>query len=702
VNIPRNREWLGMILLVSLAFGADQKRPKDPPARKPADRITQVETVKVANGEIITRIIVDLQRAPDNMEPKAEPRRIQVDDRANVQIRLRNLSPLDVCSLNGRTPAATAETNVAESLVGTIAKLSPFAIAPGLVGPNFQLNSVDKMLEGITGLTVRPEKPTCKIESDPEYLKVLSLGDDFTDAARKFAGDGASQPDCGKNQLKAPPAPNINDTTQATLACQLDAASRTLTDYQGRDFREKEHTKFKLDDEDLKKVKGWFATPIPSLTGAGNLQAMVDAMTAWTADLHKKYDFQVSAGDSGPFSTVAVPTVNGSPAVAVVPVNVNFTYLNSTPPAAQTIAVSSGTVAAAFAVSTSGQPWLKVSPDCSNASPCRTGTAGTFNLSVSVDPRQLGANKESDTAAIIVAGIAPAVGMTIVNVSLKPAAGTGDCELKALRKVDEILDRAKATMALIASNNAALQTAQTNLKTNYMALAKVVDDFSRRKEQKIVSEDGGVLIQDFNLGTDRKATITGNLSCVSDVYGKTPTTDAINFSILYQDVPHWSASAGLLTTLQRKRIIGIVDQPVTPATNPPTFTPDFGITDQARAQVLPMAFVNYRLTPYHFHYDKLMSHYGRNREDTLVWTAHVSGGIGVNSNNGANQPEFFLGLALGLNRFMIHPGFHFGRMQSLGGGYTLGTQAPDKITVPINWSYHPAFSIGFSVRLAPY
>ena len=44
------------------------------------------------------------------MEPVDEPRRIRVDDRSNVKVRIVNLSPLDVCSLGGRTPTPTAET----------------------------------------------------------------------------------------------------------------------------------------------------------------------------------------------------------------------------------------------------------------------------------------------------------------------------------------------------------------------------------------------------------------------------------------------------------------------------------------------------------------------------------------------------------------------------------------------------------------
>src|SRR4051812_40148668 len=78
-----------------------------------------------------------------------------------------------------------------------------------------------------------------------------------------------------------------------------------------------------------------------------------------------------------------------------------------------------------------------------------------------------------------------------------------------------------------------------------------------------------ILFQDFNLGTDRKATSTGSFSCVSAIDGKTPTTTTINYSLLYQDIPHWTASLGFLTSFQQKKIIGISNQSDT-STVPPS------------------------------------------------------------------------------------------------------------------------------------
>src|SRR4029077_9622697 len=149
--------------------------------------------------------------------------------------------------------------------------------------------------------------------------------------------------------------------------------------------------------------------------------------------------------------------------------------------------------------------------------------------------------------------------------------------------------------------------------------------------------------------------ITGYVSCVSDVDGKTPTTDQINYSVLYQNIPVLSASAGLLTTFQEKKVIGTT---TTLANNTAGFNTIFAVTDSARAQVFPMAYFNVRLGGY------LKTNWYRRPEDELDITSHLSAGIGVNPNTGTNQPEFFVGMAFGLNKLMIHPGVHFGRTQS--------------------------------------
>lgn len=99
-----------------------------------------------------------------------------------------------------------------------------------------------------------------------------------------------------------------------------------------------------------------------------------------------------------------------------------------------------------------------------------------------------------------------------------------------------------------------------------------------------------MIVQDIHLGPDYGATDTGSITCTSDAAPTQATTDAINYSVLYQNVPALTASAELLTTFQNKTVID-----TTPRLNKDgTFSTYFAVTDSAAAQVFPMAFVNYR------------------------------------------------------------------------------------------------------------
>ena len=195
-----------------------------------------------------------------------------------------------------------------------------------------------------------------------------------------------------------------------------------------------------------------------------------------------------------------------------------------------------------------------------------------------------------------------------------------DENVAKLQKVDLALGAAKAALSILGDNNTALKAAQTALRTAHMALPKVYDDFQRRHldQKTIKTTDAGVLSQEFLLGRDRKVTITGVLSCVSSADGK-PTTNQINYSILYQDVPRLTFSAGLLTTFLEKKIIG------TENISAPNggYNTVFAVTDRAQAQVFPMAYLNYRVFGYR---SKLL---GRTHEDEWVFTTNLGGGLGI-------------------------------------------------------------------------
>lgn len=489
---------------------------------------------------------IELQNAPNNMEPVAEPTRIRVDDRMQVRFRVTNLSPIDVCSLGGRTPTPTTETNPFESIVTSISGL----IGSGLSGTS----ATQSMAQVNQDMTLESQRVSSRTQAeklanpnsildDPKYRAFLNGATSFSRSSQEILVE------------------------QKAMQQSLESDMTLLSNYVSADYRGHNWTKFRpKDDPTLSGVRSDFDNVLPSIADAAPSQATLDEMSAWAGDLHKSYD------------------------------------------------------------------------------------------------------KETDAVTV----------------------GT-------LRQMDLTLAKSKAAMSTLSDYNAALKTAQTTARTSYNALVKVYNDFQRSQSQGIVakSPDDTFLFQDFLLGTDRKATVTGYVSCVSDVDGKTPTTDQINYSVLYQNVPVLSASVGLLTTFQEKRVIGTTTEF---ANNSTGYNTIIAVTDSARAQVFPMAYFNVRMGGY------LKTHWYRRPEDELDITSHLSAGFGVNPNTGTNQPEFLVGMAFGFNRLMIHPGVHFGRTQSLGGGFTLNGVVPTGYAgpVPINWSYHPAFSIGFSVRVAPW
>ena len=436
---------------------------------------------------------------------------------------------------------------------------------------------------------------------------------------------------------------------------------------------------------------------------------MLDEMKTWAGHLHARYDYPAPTTDSGA-SPQAAPVVAG--VLTVSPLTASLWKDGR-----QIIHLSSGASGAGFTAGVgSDTGWLAIGLAGSSTAPGVTPLTGnvpdggTRDLAITVISASVTANSHSGTVTI--AGTGSASRTTIVNIEYKEKPGKpSEDDLTNLNAADNNVAQAASIISLISDNTKALEAAQGALRTAYVALVKVEDDFKRRKDTlRVVYDPGdGLLYQNFDVGTDRKVTSPGYISCVSDLDGKTPTTTNINTSLLYQSVPRWSASAGLLTSFLPKTIIGLTDTNNSTVATAPGDVQSFQVTDRARAQVVPMAFINYRLG----HHQSTF--YGKGKENELVWTEGVSAGIGINPNTGTNQPEFFLGLALGMNRLIIHPGIHFGRTESLGGGYSLnvpfvsttsatGTVVPPTVpsTVPLSWSYHVAFSIGFSVRVAPY
>jgi hypothetical protein len=272
---------------------------------------------------------------------------------------------------------------------------------------------------------------------------------------------------------------------------------------------------------------------------------------------------------------------------------------------------------------------------------------------------------------------------------------TTTCDSSALRLTAEVVDRASALLTAAGDNLKTLQANQTTVATNFIVLHKIYADYQTRLNTNVIGRLNGMLAQNIVLGPDYGETDSGALSCTTDTSPAQATTDAISYSILFQNVPALTVSAGLLTTFLEKREIGTTTKLNSDGT---TYSTNFAVTDSARASVFPMTFVNYRTQP------PLLKTWWGQRESELVITNSVSAGIGINPNTGTNQVEFFAGDAIGFGRALFHVGAHFGRTESIGGGYQLNTMVPAGFTgaPPIDWAYHVGFSIGLSVRIAPF
>jgi hypothetical protein len=277
-------------------------------------------------------------------------------------------------------------------------------------------------------------------------------------------------------------------------------------------------------------------------------------------------------------------------------------------------------------------------------------------------------------------------------------AGAAACNNDAASALTASADEASAILSILQDNFKILQAAQTAVTSSVAALDKIYADFIfRRDTAHTIAIDKNVIVQQMTLPSDYGATDTGTISCATDTTPAVATTDTLNYSILFQNVPALSVTAGLLTTFLQMKVYGVTQQ-VNNATTPPSTSTVFAVTNSARASVFPMAFVNFRTGR-----PALRTWWGEPFNE-LVIANHISTGIGINPNTGTSQVEFFVGDAVSFSRVFIHAGAHFGRQESLGGGFSLGT-VPSTFTgttAPIRWSYQPAFSIGLSVRIAPF
>lgn len=184
------------------------------------------------------------------------------------------------------------------------------------------------------------------------------------------------------------------------------------------------------------------------------------------------------------------------------------------------------------------------------------------------------------------------------------------------------------------------------------------------------------------LPEDNNAKVSGTVTC-TNFFTKQVSVEATPFTVTYQNIPRASVTAGVLFSPLDKRQIGTqAVRTGAAADGTPTFRNTFAVTDSSSNQIVPFSFFNVYLS------------------GTRRMNLNLTGGVGINPNNGKNQPEFFVGGAFGFNNVYVQFGGHIGRWQELGGGFGFGETVPANFPgVPIERRYTMRPAIGLSYRL---
>ena len=256
--------------------------------------------------------------------------------------------------------------------------------------------------------------------------------------------------------------------------------------------------------------------------------------------------------------------------------------------------------------------------------------------------------------------------------------------LRFISGLDVISDLNQAALSRILEAGKVLEN-QTNLvKSAFDQVVAIKDHLAS------VPDPENGLVQDLLLATDRNVKVTQSISCISLLDKTKITLDPVPLTVTYQNVPRLTFSAGAVFSTLNKRQIGTsLVKTGTDGSGVATLKTTIAVTDQAAAQVIPFSFLNFKL------YDRTWA--------SRTFTFNLSGDAGVNANSGTKEPEFFSGVAFGLDRMLVHVGVHTGRLQQLRGGFQIGDTVPDKLPsdLPIGRSYENRFAVALSFRIAP-
>lgn len=184
---------------------------------------------------------------------------------------------------------------------------------------------------------------------------------------------------------------------------------------------------------------------------------------------------------------------------------------------------------------------------------------------------------------------------------------------------------------------------------------------------------------------DINAKLTGSFSCTSDISGKPTLDPPVVYTIIFQNTPRLSLTAGVLMSSLPRNSIGLED--VLDKRENDVVTSHKELREHpSTPQAIPFSFLNVRIgSPWRWG-DRLM-------------TFNVTPGIGLNPNNGDTHAEFFLGAALGFGNFFVTGGVHAGHKLRAANGFQPGDRPAGDLTLPVETPWAPGGAVAVSYRI---
>jgi hypothetical protein len=244
------------------------------------------------------------------------------------------------------------------------------------------------------------------------------------------------------------------------------------------------------------------------------------------------------------------------------------------------------------------------------------------------------------------------------------------------------MDQLKANIATIQTDVAAARSGGSQLAA-FNAQLSIITSWNTYLYTSL-TEDSFVLKTYVGCGTllnqNRQIALSLTLTDQLPSFAGTALTpiDSKNTLVTVNCASPFALSAGIEFSFLSTNTFGLVPSGTSGANQ-------FGITETDHSSPLPIAMVNWRIHESPRHQYGLYASFGA--------AAHVQG-----SGTGGSSAEYLTGLSLGLFRAIyITPGWHYGKVSSLNGGYKVGDPVPTGVTaVPVTSSYQSGFGLAIT------